>query len=150
MISHKNPHLKAMITQQEGEVLLPYEDSKGNLTIGVGHNLEEHGITQEISQLLLSQDLALTVRDIKVKFKWIEELNEPRQAAIINLVFNMGLPTFLEFEKTIRLIKDKRFKEAGDELLRGSGEGGKSRYYVDVGARAEVVAEMLRTGKWPQ
>lgn len=148
MISYKNPHLQKMITEHEGERLLPYEDSKGNITIGVGHNLTEHGIPQEMSQYLLQRDLAFAIQDIKKKFKWVEEINEVRQAALVSLVFNMGLPTFLKFKKTIAFLKDKRFKEAGDEILY-NGVKNKTPYYEQVGKRAEVLAEMIRTGNWP-
>jgi len=128
--------------------LTPYKDSVGKLTIGYGHNLEDGGISERIANEMLNDDVAIAY-DEASQFEWFWNLNDPRQAAIVNLVFNMGLPTFKEFTNTLIFLAQGDYESAADEILRGTGPGGRSRWYVQVGSRAEEVSEILRTGEWP-
>ena len=64
---------------------------------------------------------------------------------LCNVFFYVALKTF---KKTLGFMEAGEYDLAADELLRGTGEGGKSRYYVDVGQRAEEISEMIRTGQW--
>lgn len=147
MIESSNQRLLDMVKLHEGERLDLYQDSKGIYTIGVGHNLEEKGISPAVSSLMLQEDLGEALDDAS-KLSWFDNLNEPRQAAIVDLIFNMGLPTFLKFRNTISLLEAGDYEAAGDELLVGTGPGGKSRYYADVGIRAERISNMIKTGEW--
>lgn len=68
-------------------------------------------------------------------------LSDGRKIAILNMIFQLGLPTFLEFEKTIAAINAGNFHEAANEIL-------DSKYArKDTSGRAKRNAERMRTGK---
>lgn len=140
--------LTDMIVAHEGCELHPYKDSKGIMTIGVGRNLDDRGITEEEAKVLLLNDIAIVDQELKDNFNWYNGLSEARKAAMIDLAFNMGLPTLKQFRKTLSFLELGLYDEAGDELLVGSGPDGKSRYYADVGKRAETISGMIKTGEW--
>ena len=117
-------------------------------TIGYGHNIQDNGISRKAAEFILEEDLADAKRDSQ-RFTWFEAQDEVRQAVVVNMVFNMGLPTFRGFENTIRFLEMGMYVDAGEEILKGSGPGGKSKWYHDVGDRAVELSEMLKTGEWP-
>ena len=73
---------------------------------------------------------------------WVFQLSTARQAAIIDLTFNMGPGWFSMFSNTILLIKSARFKSAGTALLN-------SRYAKQVGLRARENAYALVNDTYP-
>jgi lysozyme len=132
-----------LITQlrlHEGVKNKVYRDILGIETIGVGRNLEDKGLSDDEIDYLLENDIKDVEKDLKQFCRWWEKLDEVRQRAIADLVFNMGITRFLTFKKTINHLQNERFVEAGDELLN-------SRYAEQVGVRAERISEMIRYGK---
>lgn len=136
-----------LIARHEGVRNQMYKDSKGIETIGIGHNLREPISDKAVSQIF-QDDLDIVLADVRRVFLWFDELDDVRQAAVIDMVFNMGLPTFQKFRNTISFLERGEYISAAAEILRGSGPGGKSRYYDDVGVRAERISRMLETGEW--
>ena len=139
--------VEALLRRHEGTRDRMYEDSKGTPTIGIGHNLHEPISEAAISQIL-NDDLRNAYDEVSVRCSWFLDLDDVRQAAIVDMVFNMGLPTFLKFRNTIAFLRAGNYHEAGEEILRGTGKGGKSQYYIDVGPRAERIRHMIQTGEW--
>jgi len=132
--------VRKMLIRHEGLRLKPYRCSAGKLTIGVGRNIEDNGISEEEAYLMLENDI-IEVRDsLEKKYNWFERLNEVRKAVVIDMAFNLGIPRFGAFKKTIALIESEDFEEAGKEMLR-------SKWAVQVGYRARELAEMMRSGK---
>ncbi|HAW81655.1 MAG TPA: lysozyme, partial [Balneola sp.] len=109
------------------------------LTIGVGRNLDDVGITDEEARYLLKNDIARVAGECMAEFTWFSDLTDQRREAIINLVFNMGLSKFKQFKKTISYIEQGLFELAGTELL-------DSNYARQVGNRSIRVANMLADG----
>ena len=120
----------------EGIRLKPYRCSADKLTIGIGRNIEDVGITEEEAFYLLNNDIKKVVEQCQRNFEWFDGLNDLRKEAIVNLVFNMGFGKFLQFKKTIKHIENEEFELAGAELL-------DSRYAQQVGQRAIDVANQL-------
>ena len=131
--------LQEQLVIDEGLVLKPYRCSSNKLTIGVGRNIEEIGITKDEAMMLLANDIARVCGECKREFPWFEDLTPLRKEAIINLVFNMGMATFKCFRKTIAFIEAKDYERAGIELL-------DSNYAKQVGERSKRVANMLADG----
>ena len=86
-------------TKKKNGKHIPYKCSAGVLTIGHGRNLEK-GISDAAAEFLFQEDMD-EVRGQCVKFSWFKDLTEARQAVIENMIFNLGLGTFLEFKNTI-------------------------------------------------
>ena len=123
----------------EGLKLKPYHCTADKLTIGVGRNLDDVGITDEEARYLLKNDIARVAGECMAEFTWFSDLTDQRREAIINLVFNMGLSKFKQFKKTISYIEQGLFELAGTELL-------DSNYARQVGNRSIRVANMLADG----
>ena len=134
--------LQKTLIRHEGLKLKPYHDTVGKLTIGIGRNLDNNGISKAEALHLLENDLKVCVIDAKEVFgaQW-GKLNDVRQEVILNMLFNLGRPRFLGFKKCIAAIKDERWADAAVEML-------DSKWARQVGNRAQELAEAMETGEW--
>lgn len=132
--------LENMLIRHEGLKLKPYKCTAGKLTIGVGRNIEDNGITEAEARMMLRYDIEVA-RSPLLKFRWFTELNQPRQDAIINLVFNLGLPRFLKFKKTIAYLQKHDYEGAATEMIN-------STWAKQVGERALELASIIVSGKY--
>ncbi|BDU38740.1 glycoside hydrolase family protein [Vibrio nigripulchritudo] len=129
---------KRLLKKHEGLRLKPYRCSAGKLTIGYGRNLADNGITEQEAEALLDNDINTAIEQAKT-LPFFDELNEPRQAVIVDMVFNLGFPRFLMFKKTLMAIEAGQWNVASVEMLN-------SRWARQVGKRANTLSEMMRTG----
>jgi lysozyme len=127
----------------EGERLKPYRCTAGKLTIGVGRNLEDRGITAEESAYLLANDIAREERALIQALPWVAQLDEVRQRVLLDMAFNMGLGGLLQFKNTLATIKAGDYAKAATMML-------DSRWARHVGQRAERLSRMMATGKTPR
>jgi lysozyme len=130
-----------MLIRHEGLRLKPYRDTSGKLTLGVGRNLEDVGITREEALLLLDNDIARVRHEVERAFAWFSRLNPARRDVVLNMVFNLGLSRFRRFRKVIAAIKARDWEQAAREMLA-------SLWARQVGRRARELAEMMRRGKY--
>ena len=128
--------LKKQLVIDESCELFPYRCSSDKLTIGVGRNIQEVGISEDEAMYLLENDIKNVVSQCRSTFDWFDNLTSIRQEAIVNLVFNMGLSTFCKFKKTIAHLEKGEYELAGTELL-------DSNYARQVGQRSVRVANMI-------
>jgi len=129
------------LKRHEGIKLTPYKCTSDKLTIGVGRNLEDVGISEEEAEMLLQNDIQRAVTQLKERFPWTLDLDEVRFAALINFTFNVGIGTVSKFVNAMALLKAKNYDMAADEFLQ-------SRWAEQVGQRAVEVTEQIRTGEW--
>lgn len=141
------PDLKEMTTRllklHEGVRLKPYMDTVGKLTIGVGRNLDDRGITAEESEYLLSNDINDVWLQLLSHLPMFARLDTVRQAVLVDMAFNLGLSGLMSFSKALLAIKEERFDVAADELLA-------SKWSAQVGRRSQRLATMMRSGEWPE
>lgn len=150
--------LRADVMQAEGTGpirngnLMPYLDCcgkfwrectcarKGCLSIGHGRNLDVNGITRLEAEVLLDHDLYTAEAQATKAFEWFPTLNDLRQRAIVEMIFNVGVAGFKSFRQTILAIKVGQFRAAAANLL-------DSRWKTQVGeARSERIARYLKDG----
>lgn len=143
---HSNKIME-MIERHEGRERFLYKDSRGIYTIGIGHNIQYNGLSDAAIDFIFQEDIAEVLQDAQT-FPWFGALDPVRQAAIIDMLFNMGLPVFRQFRKTIAYMSRGEYDSAGEEILRGSRPDGKSHYYAQVGPRAVRISKMLKTGEY--
>ena len=142
MLDREATHkLRMLLIKHEGIRLKPYRCTAGKLTIGVGRNLEDMGISQFEAMVMLSTDLERIHKEA-VEFPWFKSLSMTRQDVVLSMLFNLGLPAFNQFQRFILALIDGRFDAAADEMLN-------SRWASQVGARAVELAYMMRTGTYP-
>jgi lysozyme len=155
------------IKQCEGIRLSPYRCSRGYWTIGIGRNLQTNPLSKEeciaIFGVALNPDQVieklkhnpLTYEQAEMLFiKDMEEVeeacyrnihmngNDARRAAIINMVFQLGLGGVLGFKKTIAYYESGEFELCAMEML--DSKWAKK----DTPSRANLVSEQMRTGEW--
>ena len=145
----------------EGLELLPYKDSLGIDTIGIGRNLEhrglseaelahigkdisdicEWGITKEQAYYLAENDIKIVEEEVCKAHPCVVELDEIRQRVIIDMAFNMGVPRLNKFVKMWKAIDEENFAEAKIQML-------DSRWANQVGNRAVRLSNAMETGEW--
>lgn len=131
-----------LLVLHEGERLFPYRDPLGKITIGVGRNLTDLGISQEESRFLLLGDLARVEQELDRALPWWRQEDAVRQAALIDLAFNLGLPRLLRFRRTLEAWRLGKHEAAADALV-------DSLWYGQVKTRGRRIVAMVRTGQWP-
>ncbi len=131
--------LKSELVRDEGVRLKPYRCTAGKLTIGVGRNLEDRGITTREAQMLLENDIADVVLELRAAIPWIDELSDARQRVLVNMGFNLGVPGLLKFKNTLAMIRNHQYVEASKAML-------DSKWAKQVGDRATRLAKMMKDG----
>jgi len=124
----------------EGWRLKPYVDTVGKITIGVGRNLTDRGISASECDLLLAHDMDAVLRELPARCPWFDNLDGIRQRGVADLCFNVGLPKFLLFHDTIHAIQRDDFTGAARQMLA-------SKWAEQVGARAQRLAQMMASGE---
>lgn len=165
-----------LIASHEGYRCMPYLDTKGTLTVGIGYNLEanplnlsaeriaqikKHGIGEVESKCLLLQMLEILAHQLAGKLDWWSKLNLARQAVFLDMAYNMGIvgllgsklagssakPKKSGFKNTLACAKSNDFFGAADQILR-------SKFSKDVNpknlpdGRNYRLANMMRNGRF--
>lgn len=128
-----------LIKKHEGLQLKPYQCPAGKLTIGYGRNLEDNGISVAEAQFMLEQDVQNTEADIRRNFHWFDALSGARQAVIIDMTYNLGLPRFKGFKKMIKALSKHNYAEASRQMF-------DSRWAKQVGRRAVTLGKIMKSG----
>lgn len=109
--------VEQMLIQDEAERLKPYVDTKGKVTIGIGHNLTDKGITTLQSRMIFLEDLADAIEDVRHCCSVYDELSRPRQLVMINMAFNLGRERLGKFVHFLNAIHLEDWNKAADEIL---------------------------------
>jgi lysozyme len=134
--------LRKLITMHEGKRLKPYKCSAGKLTIGIGRNLEDKGISETEAAMLLENDIKEVKTQLEQRLAYFTQLNDARKMVLIDMAFNMGINGLMRFKKTLGLIEAGNYQMASIEML-------DSRWAKQVGPRAIRLKNMMATGKLP-
>lgn len=134
------PRLRQQLQRHEGFRSKPYRCSADKLTIGYGRNLEDKGVSESEASEMLSNDIEDALLDAR-KLAGFHRLNGPRQSALVNMVFNMGLGRVQGFRKMLAALAAEDYGRAADEML-------DSRWAAQVGNRAIELSEQMESGKW--
>jgi len=128
--------IKKRLIDFEGLELKLYFCKSNKPTIGVGRNCMDNGITEEEAMYRLNNDISTVIK--KLDRHWItwRKLPITAQYVCIDLVFNMGINTFMSFRRTRSYMELNEWEKAGDELL-------DSKYAEQVGRRAIFNSEQL-------
>lgn len=133
--------LAAQLVVDEDKRRLPYRCSAGKLTIGVGRNLDDRGLSEDEIAYLLNNDIDLVEKELDRRLPWWREMNEARQTALANMAFNLGAPRLMGFVKTLDHMRARRYDAAAREML-------DSTWAKQVGARARRLADLMRKGEF--
>jgi len=136
---------RTILKRDEGSNALPYRDTLGNWTIGVGHligsDLEHLILNERAIDALLDDDIATAWQSVINIFgetalnNWLPA----RQHAVLNLAFNLGETRLRKFHKAIEAIQSEDWNRAAEELK-------DSLWATQVRTRSDRVCFMIQTG----
>ena len=115
-----------------------YKDHLGHDTIGYGRLVTEgHGITRAEAEMLLRNDVARTIKEVRRSFPWFTNAPSSVKAVVIEVAFQLGLPRLKTFKKMLNFLSVQDYECAAAELI-------DSKYYRQCPARVDRYAERLR------
>ena len=135
--------IEKLLILNEGIKTIPYRCTAGKLTIGVGRNLDDRGITPEEARYLLRNDLARVQAELANYLPWWRGLSEVRRSVMIDMAFNLGIHGLLKFRNTLEALRRGDWQAASAEMKN-------SKWYRDVGRRGDRLIQMVLTDSWPK
>lgn len=134
--------LRAQLVRHEGLRLKPYRDTVGKLTLGIGRNLDDVGISESEAYVLVDNDITRVKRGLVEAYPgWFPLLDGVRQAVLVNMGFNLGLAGLAGFKQTLAAVARGDYAAASRGMLA-------SKWARQTGSRATELAAQMRTGKW--
>ena len=131
--------LKDQLIFHEGLRLKPYHCSAKKLTIGVGRNLDDVGITEEEALVLLVNDTARVIGELDRNIPTFTHLDEIRKRVLVDMGFNLGISRLLLFRRMLAALEQGDYQKAAVEMM-------DSKWANQVGSRAERLKHMMNTG----
>jgi len=104
-----------ILIKNEGIRGKPYRCPAKKLTIGIGRNLDDKGITDHEALYLCKNDILECYNDLEKIFPGWASFSDDRHHALIDMRFNLGLAGFLTFKKMIAAIKKEDWATAAIE-----------------------------------
>ena len=129
-----------LIIYHEGLELKPYKCTAGHLTIGIGRNLDDRGITEDEARFLCQNDVDIVEQELTRKFPFIVGLGDVRIRVLLDMAFNLGVPRLSAFSNMWAALEEGDYKQAAVEML-------DSRWARQVGRRATNLSQMMETGE---
>ena len=129
-----------LIIYHEGLELKPYRCTAGHLTIGIGRNLDDRGITEDEARFLCQNDVDIVEQELARKFPFIVGLDDVRTRVLLDMAFNLGVPRLSAFSNMWAALEEGDYKQAAVEML-------DSRWARQVGRRATNLSQMMETGE---
>ena len=142
--------IQSLLAEHEGERTQPYLDccglpwrrcsctKKGNLTVGIGRNLDAVPFTHEEIIMLLNLDIARAIEAARSLCPIYDELSRPRQLVLISMAFNLGRARFAKFIRFWAAVEISDWEEAADQMRA-------SLWYRQVSGRSVELEAMMRT-----
>ena len=138
-------NLTDQLRRDEGTKATAYQDHLGYWTIGVGRLIDSRkpgaGLRPDEIDYLLRNDINDRVAALQKALPWFVKLDEARQGVLINMAFQMGTAGLLAFRQTLALVRDGKYTEAADQML-------KSKWAEQTPGRAKRLSEQMKTGEW--
>ena len=128
------------LVHHEGLRLKPYRCSAGKLTIGVGRNLDDVGLTEEEALLLLGNDISRVITELDKNIPAFSSLDEIRKRVLVDMGFNLGINRLMKFRRMLAALEAGDWSQTAVEMM-------DSRWARQVGSRAERLKLMMETGE---
>jgi len=128
------------LKRHEGVRQYAYRCPAGYWTIGAGRNVDEtggRGLSDDEIDYLLQNDIKLSIDELSGAFSWFEESPEQIQGVLVNMHFNMGMPTLRKFRNMLDAMQRKEYSRAAEEMI-------DSNWADQVGNRALELADIVR------
>jgi lysozyme len=140
MTPESRQKLKTLLVKHEAYKQFPYVDTTGHLTIGIGRNLNDRGISLTEALYLLDEDALYFSHKLSNILKFWDRLNEARQIVLVDMCFNVGVQGLLGFKEMMLAIEVEDWVRAAQEML-------DSKWATQVGERAFTLASIMKSGE---
>lgn len=140
-------NLTDQLARDEGRRARMYQDTVGKWTGGVGRNLSDVPFSDDEIDLMLANDIAARKAQLG-QYAWFLELDEIRQASVINMSF-MGVHKLLGFPSMIHYLSIKDFPNAALAAL--DSDWARELHYDPanpLASRPGRVAQQIKSGEW--
>lgn len=122
-----------------------YKDHLGWDTIGVGRLVDSRkpgaGLRPSEIDFMLQNDIDDRIEALTRRLPWFQNLDDARKGVLLNMSFQMGVDGLLTFKNTLKMVEDGDYMGAARNMLL-------SKWATQTPARANRMAEQMRTGKW--
>jgi lysozyme len=123
----------------EGVRSKPYHCTADKLTIGVGRNLDDVGLSEDEINYLLNNDIDRCTKELRHEFPFFNKLSDNRKMVLVDMCFNLGLTRLSKFVNTLKFIEQGEYEKASENML-------KSLWAKQVGGRAIRLSQMMKEG----
>lgn len=134
-------NLSDRLEREEGREPKLYKDSKGIWTIGVGYNIQEKGLPDDIINILLDRTINEAKSDAR-SFDAAAHLNPTRLSVLTAMVFQMGRTRVSGFVKFLAACEAEDWQEAHDQMLDSKWAK------IDSPSRARREAKLMLAGEY--
>lgn len=134
--------VEEQLRRDEGVRDKPYRDTAGKLTIGVGRNLDDVGLSGEEIEFLLANDIDRAATEARRLVPKFDTLSETRKAVLVNMAFNLGASRLAGFKNFLRAVDEGRWDDAAHDML-------DSTWAQQVSSRAVRLARQMQNGAQP-
>jgi lysozyme len=142
LTAYEQDQLQQYLVIAEGLRLKPYTDTVGKLSIGIGRNLTDVGISTEEAYYLCDNDIHKAERAVVKRYPWSQDQDLVRQVVLVELMFNMGPGGLASFVNTLRAFERQDYPAVVEGLKR-------AKWYRDVQpSRSARIFQMLLSGNW--
>lgn len=124
-----------------GQPIVPGTLVKGHPTIGYGRALDVGGLSMAEALFLLHSGEADMWAQVTAALPWALTLDDVRQAALLSMTYNLGVQGLLGFPKTLACMQKADWAGTVANLKQ-------SKWWNQVGQRAQRIANMFLTGQW--
>lgn len=115
-------------------------DKKGYV-VSASYSLKDHGISERIAQKLLDMCLRQSESELSKNVPFWDSLDFVRRQVLVDMCFNMGWPSLSGFKKMFKALEKGDYAEAASQMI-------DSKWFDDVGIRAEYLEDSMRRGIW--
>ena len=119
--------IEELLIKHEEKRHKPYDDAtgkecktgdiiEGKITIGIGRNIQEVGLSDDEIEYLLQNDIKRVEQELKDIFPDFDEFPENVKIVLIDMDFNLGKSRFLTFKKMIQAVKERNWEKMVEEM----------------------------------
>lgn len=141
-------NIEDQLIRDEGKSLVPYLDTTGKWTIGIGHLLGDQvppmytdGISDSLCDQLFQVDLKNVNNLLSVHLPWVNQLSPAVLGVLQNMGFNLGVTGLLSFHEFLGYVQSQWWQKATSDLRT-------TKVYKQLHNRYERLARQLETGIW--
>lgn len=110
---------------------------KGWPTIAIGWNVASTPISLDRARVILGWMVDDKLGPLNAALPWLSGLSEPRQRAVANMAYNLGVTSLLKFDTFLSLLKSGQYEAAADDLET-------TAWWKQVGQRGPRIQALIR------